>query len=93
MRGLDVVTVTVPRDPAESPSFSPAPPGPRKKLTPNDNTTISVVAVLYEAEVYGLCLDVFHNPHARVPLIPADLVGETIRHFRMRDDESDWEPF
>jgi hypothetical protein len=92
MRGLDVVPVLVPQDPHQSPTFLPMRPGPKKKLRADANTHISAIAMLSQPTDEAFDLAVYHNPHARVGLIAADLRALCIRHFVMRQDQSDWDP-
>jgi len=92
MRGLDVVPVLVPRDPAESPTFLPARPGPRKKLRADANTHISAIAILSQPSSDTFDFAVYHNPHARTALHPTDLHAGGIRHLVMREDQSGWDP-
>ena len=90
MRGLDVVPVTVPADPAESPVFHPSRPGPKKKLTAKANTTLSGIGVL-KAGQFGPSLEVYHNPHAAVPLEVTALPTYHVSHFAMSADQQRWE--
>ena len=93
MRGLDTISVSVPRDPALSPTFGPMRPGPRKKLTESANTSISAIAVLYRDESDVPALAVYHNPFAKIPLREGDLPIAQVKHFRMADDQSGWESY
>lgn len=38
-------------------------------------------------------LAVYHNPFAKRPLDPGRLVGSRVTHYRMREDQSSWEPY
>lgn len=91
MRGLDVVPVEVPRDPAQSPRFLERRSGPKKQLTAAANRSISAIAVLKEIEP-GPSLSVYHNKHAAVRLAVSDLEGPAISHFQMAEDEGSWIP-
>lgn len=105
MRGIDVVPVYVPADPGSPSVFGPDRPGPGKKLTREMNTAVSCIAVLRElfdgAPVpFGLGgpepehdLAVYHNPFAKHPLDPSCLVGSRLSHYRMKEDQSSWEPY
>lgn len=90
MRGLDVVPVLVPSDPAKPPVFQDQRSGPKKKLTKKAHTSISAIAVLCVTES-GAELVVYHNPHAKVPLGANELAGANVHHLRMCQDESGWE--
>ncbi len=50
------------------------------------NRTISAVAVLCMPGPDTLLLQVFHHPHAAVPLKPSSLQSADVRHFSLRDD-------
>ena len=105
MRGIDVVPVYVSADPDSPPVFGADRPGPGKKLTREMNRSVSCIAVLREffdgvAIPFGLsgpdpeyALAVYHNPFAKHPLDPGRLVGSRVRHYRMKEDQSSWEPF
>ena len=38
-------------------------------------------------------LAVYHNPFAKHPLDPGRLVGSRVTHYRMKEDQSSWEPY
>ena len=38
-------------------------------------------------------LAVYHNPSAKHPLDPGRLVGSRVTHYRMKEDQSSWEPY
>ncbi|MDY0744128.1 hypothetical protein SNE35_06410 [Paucibacter sp. R3-3] len=56
--------------------------GGRKKLTDNDNTSLSAIGILFLEEGH-LRLDVFHNWYATVPLEPSYFSSGNIRHLRL----------
>jgi hypothetical protein len=91
MRGLDVVPVVVPSNPREPVTFLDARPGPKRKLRPDANTHVSAIAVLARGRTAELRLAVYHNPHAKAPLPPAELIAPCVMHHRMREDQSGWE--
>jgi hypothetical protein len=41
----------------------------------------------------GYALAVYHNRFAMYPLDPAHLVGSRVTHYRMKEDQSSWEPY
>jgi hypothetical protein len=92
MRGLDVVPVSVPEDPAEAPTFMDVRSGPKRKMTRDANTTISAILVPYLANELGWAANVFHNRFAARPLAPEALTGPAIHHWRIAADERGWEP-
>ena len=67
--------------------------GPKRKTTPNSNTSLSAVAVLKEAGD-ALVLLVFHNVHAANPMEPAWLPSSNIAHFtleeKLQGEYQDW---
>ena len=89
MRGLDVGILVRKSSPEPGYELGGLRPGPKKGMTDEMNTSTSAVAVLEEA-TGGLTLDIYHNPSARRPLNPYLLVGDGVRHWRMRGDEMDW---
>lgn len=106
MRGMDVVRV--PLDPSAGPGslvrFGSYQQGPGAKLNPERNTSVSCIAVLRELfggvpVPFGLGgpdpehdLAVYHNPFAKHPLDPNRLVSSRVTHYRMKEDQSLWEP-
>jgi hypothetical protein len=93
MRGLDVVPVLVPRNPNQSPIFQPVRSGPKKRMTAQANTSISAIVLPYQTQEQTWAMDVFHNRHAACRLPRTALVGSWARHWRLRDDEREWEPY
>ena len=91
MRGLDVVPVIVPKDPRLAPQFLDVRPGPKKKMTPLANTSISAIVTIDQRPEYAWVATVYHNRHAACPLPLSALVGESFNHLRMTEDERDWE--
>ncbi|MFN6472584.1 MAG: hypothetical protein RMY36_023325 [Nostoc sp. SerVER01] len=90
MRGFDRISIITPDDPTESPVAGEMRTGGKKKFTAKDNTSVSAVAILFKTDTGDIGLNVYHNRFAKVPLQPEDLHGESIYHFRMVEDESDW---
>lgn len=69
--------------------------GPKRKMTPSSNTSLSAVGVLYGSSNSELSLIVFHNIHAVKPLDWHYLQGPRIRHFTLTEksprDFQDWQ--
>lgn len=82
MEGFDVVDVQVPRNVNEQPTFGKPRSGPKRMMTPEHNTTVSAVAVLWLDENATPQLAVFHNRHARHAIDPGWLRSPRVRHFR-----------
>jgi hypothetical protein len=61
--------------------------GPKRKVTPSSNTSLSAVGVLYGSSNGELSLIVFHNIHAVKPLDWRLLQGPRIRHFTLGEKE------
>jgi hypothetical protein len=62
-------------------------------LTRQDNTSISAVAVMRQPSGSALVIDLYHNPHARVP-IPPTLAAPLVRkqYAKGLDDPDRQEP-
>lgn len=61
--------------------------GPKRKLTPSDNTSLSAVATLLENLDGDLVLSLFHNIYASRPLTWQSLNGPKIAHFTIGEKE------
>lgn len=61
--------------------------GPKRKVTPSSNTSLSAVAALYGDPDSDLTLLVYHNIHAVVPLDWRTLVGPRIRHLAIKEKQ------
>lgn len=61
--------------------------GPKRKVTPSRNTSLSAVGALYSSPNGELSLIVFHNIHAVKPLDWRSLQGPRIRHFTLEEKE------
>jgi hypothetical protein len=70
MFGLETLHFEVSDDPAHEPRFLGARSGRKAALTRQDNTSISAVAVMRQPSGSALVIDLYHNPHARVPIPP-----------------------
>ena len=97
MRGLDVVDVEVPEDMSQRPRFGPGRSGPKRKMTPKANTTISAVAVLRTDWNDELVLLIYHNRYAKNPIDPDWLHHPRVSHMRLRPGATSsaddaWEP-
>jgi hypothetical protein len=83
MYGLETVVVAVPRNPRETPYAIGRKYGPRRKMTPLHNTSVSAVGVLSIPENGGIDLIVYHNEHAAQPLRPELFHRYGIRQFKL----------
>jgi len=59
--------------------------GPKKKMTPAANTSISAVGDLKESGSGDHDLSIYHNFHARVPLLPLLLSPLNIKQYQVND--------
>ncbi len=99
MRGLDVIDVHVPEDPALPLASGPVRAGPGKRMTSDWNTSVSCIAVLRKfwpdtagtARAPAYALDVYHNQFAKHPLDPSQLVGKHVTNYRMNEEQNWWE--
>ena len=68
--------------------------GPKRKMTPTDNTSISAIGALVMNSHEDIVLLVYHNKYARVRLPPAVLAPYGIRQFELGNDvpgrTADW---
>jgi hypothetical protein len=61
--------------------------GPRRKMTPKTNTSISAIATLHQLHTGEIKLLVYHNDYATIPLSPAVLAQNSIGQFRLGEAE------
>ncbi len=85
MYGLEQVHIAISIDVSVSPYTTGKSYGPKKKMTENQNTTISAIGVLLTPEENEIRLDVYHNVYAANPLDPVLLAGYGIRQYRLED--------
>ena len=78
MFGRETLRFEVSADPAHEPRFLGTRYGRKAALTRQDNTSISAVAVMRQPSGCALVIDLYHNPHARVP-IPPTLAAPLVR--------------
>jgi hypothetical protein len=84
MEGLDQVVFAVPQDHTVSPYAVGIKAGPRKKMTENQNTSISAVGVLYTPPGEPIGLLIYHNRFAAVPLDPYLLMGRVRAQYHLK---------
>lgn len=91
MRGLDTVSVTVPRDASIAPVFGHVYAGPGKQMTKSANTSTSAIICPREVDAMGLTVDVYHNAFAARPLSEGALSHPSVRQWKLTADDSTWE--
>ena len=93
MYGLETFVFAVPE--IDAPYVIGKKLGPRQKMTPNANTSISAVATLLQRHTGAITLNVFHNKFAAIPLSPSMLAPYPIKQFRLGEAEpggfQEWE--
>ena len=87
MYGLEQIHISVPQDPKISPYATGMSYGPKRKMTVDQNTTISAIAVLSTPAKHDIRLDVYHNIYAAKPLDPALIAKYGIRQFHLAEKE------
>jgi hypothetical protein len=95
MYGLEQINVVVPRDPDKTAYAAAMTYGPKRKMTEEDNTSISAIGVLSTPRASEIVLHVYHNKFAAVPLDPWLLAKRGISQFSLKDqapsDTAKWE--
>lgn len=84
MHGLETHYLSVPHAIAEPITLLDKGFGPRRKTTPTSNTSLSAIAVFNQFDDPP-SVTVFHNPYARVPLMPCLLARYGIKQFGLAD--------
>lgn len=87
MYGLEQVHIAVPPIGQGSPYATGMSYGPKRKMTPDHNTSISALGAMVKLDRETIVLLVYHNAYARVPLDPARLSAFGIRQFRLGNAE------
>jgi hypothetical protein len=95
MYGLEQIYVAVPPPGQGSPYATGMGYGPKRKMTPGHNTSISAIAAMFMPRCDVISLFVFHNKYAKVPLNPALLARHGVRQFTLGEavpgKTADWE--
>ena len=83
MYGSESGSILIPDDPEDTSIYIESISlGSGRKFTPNHNTTISAIALLYKfGEI--IRLSIFHNIHAKCPFDPSWLRRNTVTHFTL----------
>lgn len=95
MAGFEQVLVNVPHiTTGLRPSFAGMKHGGSRKMTPDDNTSISAVALLCMPSAHDMLLQVFHNRYAAITLNQTLLRSAEVTHYVLRNTSkgtTDWE--
>jgi hypothetical protein len=87
MAGFEQVMISLPAiKSGKSPSPVGMQHGGKRKMTDSANTSISAVGVLCVPGPDQMLLQVYHNRHAAIPLVPGLFRSPEVRHFALRDD-------
>jgi len=85
MYGLEQLHILVPQDPSNSPHAVGMSYGPKRKMTVDQNTTISAIGVLSTPPENEIQLDIYHNIYAALPLNPALMVRCGVRQYHLQE--------
>jgi hypothetical protein len=86
MYGLEQIHFNVPRDPSVSPYTSGTSYGPKRKMTRDNNTSISAIGVLFMPRADEIVLHVYHNKFAAVPFDSGLLAKHGIYQFELEGE-------
>jgi len=96
MYGFDTYVFHVPKDPSQSISLADRKFGKGRKVTVQDNTSLSALGVLEYLAAGLLGLKVYHNVHARCPIDPVWFKTYPVEQFtlepRTPGELQDWVP-
>jgi hypothetical protein len=85
MYGLETVVFAVPE--TDAPYLIDNKLGPKRKMTPNANTSISAVATLHQHHTGAMKFIVYHNKYAAIPLAASVLASYPVVQFRIGEAE------
>lgn len=96
MYGLESIVLSKPKDYSKKPEIIDARFGPRRKLTKNQNTSFSALALLSEDEAGNPLLKVYHNIYADIPINPGLLKRINAEQYSIDGNQAgtfqDWIP-
>lgn len=97
MYGLEQIHLSVPKDKQVSPYSKGMSYGPKKKMTEDQNTSISAIGVLSTPNENEIKLSIYHNIHAAIPLDASALSKYDITQYHLVGKEPNttakWEIF
>lgn len=85
MYGLQTIVLSVPK-PYGDVSAKGQKFGPKRKMTPDMNTSISAIGVIRTPAREVVTFEIFHNHYARVPLRPEIFGNYGVQQFRLSGD-------
>lgn len=83
MYGFETDQVAVPKDPSVRPYTVGKKYGPKQRMTPHHNRSISALGVLYGSDSDTGELIIYHNVHAVVPLDPGLFAYYGVQQYRL----------
>ncbi len=83
MFGCEQVVLSVPQNGSAPVAVRDRKFGPKRKMTPQHNTSISAVAVMIAEGGEPRELRIYHNPYGAIPLPPHWLPAEMVKHFKL----------
>jgi len=94
MYGIEKIVLRVDREKSEI-NLEDRCFGPKRKMTPNSNTSVSAVATLYKGLDQMLYMSIFHNIYASIPLIIEHFQGSRIKHYvltnKVKEQFQNWQ--
>jgi hypothetical protein len=87
MYGFETIVFAIPNDMSASPYAVGKKFGKKRKVTPDDNTSLSAIAVLTAMAEDRLELKIFHNEHAAMPLDPGLFASYGVSQYRLGEAE------
>jgi hypothetical protein len=85
MYGIEKIDLSIASDISTGTSVKDRGFGPKRKMTPSSNTSISAVAALYSGLDQQLFMYIFHNVYAAMPLNIHYFQGEKFKHYAIAD--------
>jgi hypothetical protein len=86
MYGLEQIHMNIPVNLSKRPYITGIDYGPKRKMTQDNNTSISAIGVLSATNKKEILLQLYHNRYAAVPLDHNLLKNYRIEHFRLEEE-------
>jgi hypothetical protein len=95
MYGFQQVVLAIPKDKGKEIYIKDSKFGPDRRMTADQNTTISALVVMKEDIDGQPFLEIYHNEYAAIPVDPALFASMRVKQFRLGKKDSgqlpDWE--